>query len=144
MPVVTNYNILRTDLIELKGTDLATGVKIADFELPAEAITRPAVLTSMVYSGRDGSVLSGSQFFFTLLLNDHVMFRDVVFFPKRPVLLHGIAQTPSTSITVVIPVTSPPILIGGSNTLSMRSELSTEPDAGVGFSDVVLWWKRDI
>ncbi len=142
MPVATNYSVLRIDHFELTDQDLSA-VKIADFELPADAVRHPAVLTSMVYPARDGSVITGAQFFFTLLMNDHALFTDMVVLPNRTVLFHGRFRQASTSMTIVIPVTSPPILRGGSNTLSIRPD-SHDSNTGVGLSDIALWWQQDI
>jgi hypothetical protein len=37
----------------------------------------------MVYPARDGSVITGAQFFFTVLMNDPALFTDMVVLPNR-------------------------------------------------------------
>jgi hypothetical protein len=140
MPVVANYNVLRVDQVEVTHQDLGP-VKIADFTLPAAAVAHPAVLTSMVYPSFNSPI--DSQFRFTVLLNDRELFSDMALFVSKTVLFHGRFRHRCTSLTSVIPVVSPPILRSGNNTLSIRPD-SHESFTGVGFSDVVLWWKQNI
>jgi hypothetical protein len=140
MPVVANYNVLRVDKVEVSNQDLGP-VKIADFTLPAAAVTHPAVLTSMVYPSFNSPI--DSQFLFTLLMNDRELFSDMALFASKTVLFHGSPRHRCTSLTSVIPVVSPPILRSGNNTLSIRPD-SHESFTGVGFSDVVLWWQQNI
>jgi hypothetical protein len=140
MPVAANYNVLRVDQVEVTYQDLVP-VKIADFTLPAAAVTHPAVLTSMVYPGFNSPI--DSRFRFTALLNDRELFSDIALFVGKTVLFHGQFVHRCTSLTSVIPVLSPPILRGGNNTLSIRPD-SHESFTGVGFSDIVLWWQQNI
>jgi hypothetical protein len=110
MPVAANYNVLRVDQVEVTYQDLVP-VKIADFTLPAAAVTHPAVLTSMVYPGFNSPI--DSRFRFTALLNDRELFSDIALFVGKTVLFHGQFVHRCTSLTSVIPVLSPPILRGG-------------------------------
>ena len=116
---MANYNVLRVDHLELTHDELGP-VKIADFTLPAGAVTHPAVLTSMFYPSSEGPI--GSRFFFTLLMNDRELFSDMALVPGQTLLVHGRFRQRSASMTSVIPVVSPPILRSGNNTLSIRPD----------------------
>jgi hypothetical protein len=101
--------------------------------------------------GEFAFAFTGSGFNFGLLINDREVMRGFIRVPPRTSTLffytHSVSefQLPSTAVTEVIPVASPPILKAGRNTLSVRRTSTSEGSSGAGIalSDIVLWWHEN-
>jgi hypothetical protein len=100
----------------------------------------------MAYPSR--LALSNTIFAFKLLMNGRGLGINRVINSRHPVLIHGPIEPPleqpCTGVSQVLPVTSPPILKAGTNTLSLHAFGDEVDDTGVALSDIVLWWQQNL
>jgi hypothetical protein len=124
MPTVADYSaILDSNFTLSIGGDTHQDFQ---FLLPADAPRYPGILAFRTYPNA-----SGTNLFFVVELNGINVFQATL----------ASDGTSFRTVHEVIEPKTPSILKGGSNTINFKL---TGGSGAVVFSDLVLWWKRDV